>query len=557
MRGDSIRALGNMKCMPAVEQSIVVIGKESVGKSQLISSLTGHMARSGNFRGTTVSCDVYRDDENTFIDTPGIMRESDSVTTRLALEQLCASERVLLVVKATRLDDDLADLLPLARGKQGLVAVTFWDKLDHTQSATSALDRLSESSGILFVPVDARRMGPQERGRLLLALTNPQPFPSHRLRERVGWRIEPRRTVLDHRLLGPVLALVLLLLPALLAVWTANTFASVIEPGVGAAVEPLAERIAGWPAFAGAILAGDYGFLTMGPLLFVWAAPTVVLYALFLGVYKASGLIERMTVALHPLLRPFGLSGRDLVRVIMGFGCNVPAVISTRSCSACSRGSCIAAIAFGAACSYQFGATLAVFSAAGRYWLVLPYLLFLTATTLVYTRMTVTPEARSPLNVLAVDGRNFLEWPRPGAVWREAWGTLRGFFLTAIPVFLMITIIASLLDFLGVIQRLAGALGPALALLNLPAEAALPVLLASIRKDAILLFAETDGLAGLTDVPLLSGVYLAGVLMPCLVTVLTIGREQSWVFVVRLLGRQMLMATMFAGLLACVGWWIF
>jgi Fe2+ transport system protein B len=136
-----------MKCMPAVEQSIVVIGKESVGKSQLISSLTGHMARSGNFRGTTVSCDVYRDDENTFIDTPGIMRESDSVTTRLALEQLCVSERVLLVVKATRLDDDLADLLPLARGKQGLVAVTFWDKLDHTQSATSALDRLSESSG--------------------------------------------------------------------------------------------------------------------------------------------------------------------------------------------------------------------------------------------------------------------------------------------------------------------------------------------------------------------------------------------------------------------------
>jgi Fe2+ transport system protein B len=134
---------------------------------------------------------------------------------------------------------------------------------------------------------------------------------------------------------------------------------------------------------------------------------------------------------------------------------------------------------------------------------------------------------------------------------------LRGFFLTAIPVFLMITIIASLLDFLGVIQRLARALGPALALLNLPAEAALPVLLASIRKDAILLFAETDGLAGLTDVQLLSGVYLAGVLMPCLVTVLTIGREQSWVFVVRLLGRQMLMATMFAGLLAWVGWWIF
>jgi Fe2+ transport system protein B len=66
-----------------------------------------------------------------------------------------------------------------------------------------------------------------------------------------------------------------------------------------------------------------------------------------LGAYKASGLVERITITLDPLLRPFGLSGRDLVRVIMGFGCNVPAVISTRACSSCSRGTCISAIAFG------------------------------------------------------------------------------------------------------------------------------------------------------------------------------------------------------------------
>jgi len=79
----------------------------------------------------------------------------------------------------------------------------------------------------------------------------------------------------------------------------------------------------------------------MGPLLFVWTVPTVILYALLLGAYKASGLLERLTIALHPLLRPFGLSGRDLVRVMMGFGCNVPAVISTRSCSGCTRQTCI------------------------------------------------------------------------------------------------------------------------------------------------------------------------------------------------------------------------
>ena len=53
--------------------------------------------------------------------------------------------------------------------------------------------------------------------------------------------------------------------------------------------------------------------------------------------------MERITVALQTLLRPFGLSGRDLLRVIMGFGCNVPAVISTRACSSCSRQACMSA----------------------------------------------------------------------------------------------------------------------------------------------------------------------------------------------------------------------
>ena len=38
-------------------------------------------------------------------------------------------DRVLLVVKATHMDADLADLLPLVAEKQGVVVITFWDKV--------------------------------------------------------------------------------------------------------------------------------------------------------------------------------------------------------------------------------------------------------------------------------------------------------------------------------------------------------------------------------------------------------------------------------------------
>ncbi|MEM6453244.1 MAG: nucleoside recognition domain-containing protein, partial [Cyanobacteria bacterium P01_D01_bin.105] len=187
-------------------------------------------------------------------------------------------------------------------------------------------------------------------------------------------RHEPPPTLLEHPRWGWVLAVLLLLLPAVLAVVVANTVAGVIEPLVQSGLAPLITLLSQTPSLLREMLIGRYGLVTMGPLLFVWAVPTVMLYAVFLGAYQASGLVERITVALQPMLSPFGLSGRDLVRVIMGFGCNVPAVISTRACSSCSRQTCISAIAFGSACSYQFGATLGVFSAAKVPGLVVPYL---------------------------------------------------------------------------------------------------------------------------------------------------------------------------------------
>jgi ferrous iron transport protein B len=533
----------------ASERCVLVIGKESVGKSQLIASLTGQPAASANFRGTTLSVDAYYTPERTFVDTPGIIRQSDSVTTRETLARLQESDTILLVIHATHIDDDLDDLLPLVAGKRGAIAVTFWDKVRADSPVKAALERLSRVSGLPFIPVDARHLSGDDHERLLAAIDRGLALPGQWRHERIGWRLEPRPTVLEQRYLGPLLALVLLMLPAVMAVWMANTVAAAGDALVKSLLHPAVQWARHMPSPVRDIAAGPYGLLSMGPLLFVWAVPTVVLYALFLGIYKASGLIDRISVALHPWLRSFGLSGRDLVRILMGFGCNVPAVLNTRACSGCSRDTCIATLAFGSACSYQFGATLAVFSTAGVPGLVVPYLGLLAVTTLVYARFVAPPQARSPRNLLLLEGRCFLAWPRWPAIWREARGTLSQFFGLAIPIFCTITVIASLLDWLGIIPALARLLGPAMTAVRLPAEAALPIIMASIRKDGILLFAESHLLATMTPFQLLAGVYLAGVMFPCMVTVLAIAREKSWRFSGRLIARQMLAAIAFVCIL--------
>jgi Fe2+ transport system protein B len=551
----------NVPSRPATEtaaRTVLVIGKENVGKSALVSALTGRAATLANFSGSTVSVERYEANGWTFLDTPGILRRSDTATTRAALERLEREGVVLLVAQATHLDDDLADLLPLLKGKRGAIAVTFWDKVNAHPAATEPLRRLQAETGVPLIAVDARRPTEERRRDLLAALAEPLPFAGSPPKTLVGWRIEPRPGWLEHRWAGPVLALLLLLLPAVLAVVVANQAAGWIDLVVAGACRPLADSLQGLPEPWAEVLAGRYGLVTMGPLLLVWAAPTVLLYAFLLGAYKASGLIERLNVALHPLARPFGLSGRDVVWVLMGFGCNVPAVISTRACSDCSRGTAIAAIAFGAACSYQFPATLAVFTASGQPWLVVPFLAYLGLTTLVYLRLTAPREARSPLNVLVVQGRAFVEWPRWSALWGEGRGILAQFFFQALPVFFAMTLVASLLAWLGILDGAARWLGPVMGLFHLPSEAALPVVLASIRKDGILLFLRegaggSELVAPMTPVQVLTAVYLAGVLLPCLVTALTIAREKSWGFVCGLLARQALAAVFFAALLGWIG----
>ena len=356
--------------------------------------------------------------------------------------------------------------------------------------------------------------------------------------------------------LGPFWALLLLLAPAWAAVAAATRLANLVDPWVRARTEPLAGLLTSWPQPFAEILAGDYGFVTMGPLLLVWATPVVVLHALLMGGYRTSGLLDRLTSGLNPWLRPFGMTGRDLARVVMGFGCNVPAVISARSSPACSRGACVSAIAFGSACSYQLGATLAVLAAAGRPGLVVPYLLFLGATTLAYARLTAPKAARSPFNVLPAEGRVFLTWPRPRAVWLEVQGVVLEFFRRALPVFFLITAAASLLHWLGALQAASAVVEPAMATFRLPSEAAAAVVLASVRKDGILLLAEPGVAASLSAVQLLTAVYLAGVLLPCLVTCLTIAREQGRAFALRLVGRQAAAAAAFSALLAWGGAWL-
>ncbi|MCR5404515.1 MAG: ferrous iron transport protein B [Butyrivibrio sp.] len=59
--------------------------------------------------------------------------------------------------------------------------------------------------------------------------------------------------------------------------------------------------------------------------------PIIVILFFFLSIMEDSGYIARVAFFMDKILRKIGLSGRSIVPMLIGFGCTVPAVMSTRT----------------------------------------------------------------------------------------------------------------------------------------------------------------------------------------------------------------------------------
>ena len=90
------------------------------------------------------------------------------------------------------------------------------------------------------------------------------------------------------------------------------------------ALEPL---LAGLPAaLHGLLLDGIYnGVGTVAAFV-----PIIVLFFLFMAMVEDSGYLSRAAFLMDALMAKLGLDGRSFVMMLMGFGCNVPALMGTR-----------------------------------------------------------------------------------------------------------------------------------------------------------------------------------------------------------------------------------
>lgn len=542
-------------------QEIILLGCESVGKTTFFRQLTGkENAVSSYVKGSTVEI-ISASVQGTnlvLVDAPGLRVEGDAYSMQLTLEHANQASSMILFVSSASLKQELnmlENLLPL-RGRKTVLIVTHTDRYMPAQEERRYIENL------LHIPVfwkDTRQaMGQQE---LLQAMETAEVWrvPKSVLSFLPEAKNPPPSLLYPFTIpvVGKLLALMFCLAIFAVPVFTAYFLASWLQPLAESYIlNPLTEALSNLPVLLSVLLVGDYGLLTLGSYSFIWAFPVIALVAVATVLTEESGMQEHITHALDGWLRKIGLTGRDLVPVLTGFGCNVVAVLQSRSCSVCSRGACVSLISFGSACSYQIGATLSLFGAAGKPILFLPYLVILFIVGAIHTRIwnkQAAPqlERKAPLP--------YVQKPDMASTAARIKGVVRQFVLQAMPIFLLICIAASLLQFTPLFQWLTVMLQPFLQVLHLPSDTVEGIVFSFIRKDGLLVLNQNGGvlIGSLSTAQIFLLVYLASTLSSCVVTLYTIAHEFSVKHASSLFAKQALTSVASTVALAVILYTIF
>ena len=338
----------------------------NTGKSTLFNRLTGHHAHIGNWPGLTVDllqADLQLSGRSVqLVDLPGIYdlrgHSDDEAVVRRFLEQTPV-DLVLVVLNASQLDRQLR--LALQVQQLGLPAVLALNMADEAArfGVSIQAESLSAALNQPVLPLSAKyRQGLETLQHTLLAqlearADHPAAIPEQ-LEERLAamdadldgamaelvercvtlparWR-DSRSRRLDAVLLHPLLGLPLFFLAMALMFQGIYAIGVPVQEALGSLLDQFGQAvlkplIAPLPALLqGFLLEGLYqGLGTVMAFL-----PVIALFFLAMGLVEDSGYLSRAAYLMDAFMERLGLDGRSFVLSLMGFGCNVPAILGTR-----------------------------------------------------------------------------------------------------------------------------------------------------------------------------------------------------------------------------------
>ena len=340
---------------------IALVGMPNTGKSTLFNRLTGAGAKVGNWPGLTVellSAKLLLGDSLVeLVDLPGLhnlhgFSEDERVARHFVETQ--PLNGILVVLNTTQLERQLALVLQLkSLGLPMLLALNMADEARH-RGIQVRTEVLSEQLGMPVCLISAKHgQGVPELKQVVSTWLRQHPQPSQAratsLAEddvieqsldtllgqcvHIPVCLSPTRTDrIDRLLLHPWLGIPLFFVLMLGVFQIVYGLGTPLQDGLGWLLDDTKTRwleplLAGLPAWMQSfLLEGLYdGVGTVMSFL-----PIIIVFFLAMAVVEDSGYLARAAFLMDALMARLGLDGRAFVMQLMGFGCNVPAMMGTR-----------------------------------------------------------------------------------------------------------------------------------------------------------------------------------------------------------------------------------
>lgn len=275
------------------------------------------------------------------------------------------------------------------------------------------------------------------------------------------------------------------------------------------------------------LLVGEYGIITLGLRYAVGIIlPIVTTFFIFFSILEDAGYLPRLALLVDRGFKWFGLSGRSVIPMVLGFGCSTMATMVTRTLETVrERVIATLLLALAIPCSAQLGVILALLARTPGgllVWIVCMALLFVLVGVLAGKLMP----GEAPMFYMELPP---MRLPQLSNVLTKTYTRMQWYFLEILPLF----VLASVLMWLGKIthgmEKLVNAMTPLMQGIGLPKEAAIAFIFGFFRRDY--------GAAGLYDLQskgLLDGRQLTvaavtlTLFIPCVAQFLMMLKERGW-----------------------------